>query len=172
MAMVAPEQAIRNADGTLWRDRDGRLWLNPYDKRNWEFVKDVCMWAVDMGFHEIQLDYVRFPDSAQGLERRGVLMPGHEEYGPGAMPSAFGVYGPGIGRQGVPRCRCVWVCDHRPGRYGIGAAPRQLADLVDFICPMVYPSHYSRGSTGSRYLRSTRMRSFTTPWKRRLPTRA
>lgn len=144
MAMVAPEQAIRNADGTLWRDRDGRLWLNPYDKRNWEFVKDVCMWAVDMGFHEIQLDYVRFPDSAQGLERRGVLMPGHEEYeSRGDAIAAFLEYmGQALEGKAYLGADVFGFVTIAQDDMGIGQRLEQLADLVDFICPMVYPSHY------------------------------
>ena len=80
LANLKPEQAIRNADGSLWRDRDGRLWLNPYDERNWEFIRDIALWACEMGFDEVQLDYVRFPDSARGLEQTSVLMPGFDKY--------------------------------------------------------------------------------------------
>ena len=144
MAMAAPGQAIRNADGTLWRDRDGRLWLNPYDKRNWEFVKDVSMWAVDMGFDEIQLDYVRFPDSAQGLEKKGVLMPGHEEYeSRGDAIAAFLEYmGDALENKAYLSADVFGFVTIAQDDMGIGQRLEQLADLIDFICPMVYPSHY------------------------------
>jgi hypothetical protein len=144
MAAAFPEQAIRNADGSLWRDRDGRLWLNPYDKRNWEFVKDVCLWAADMGFREIQLDYVRFPDSAQGVEKKGVLMPGHDEYeSRGDAIAAFLEYvGEALENKAYLSADVFGFVTIAQDDMGIGQRLEQLADLVDFISPMVYPSHY------------------------------
>jgi len=144
-AKEAPERAIRNADGSLWRDRDGRLWLNPYDKENWEFVRDVSFWALEMGFHEIQLDYVRFPDSAQGLEKTGkVLMPGAEDYETrGDAIAAFLKYldaeleGRAYLSADIFGFVTIAVDD-----MGIGQKLEQVADCVDFISPMVYPSHY------------------------------
>lgn len=144
-ATTAPEAAIRRADGSLWRDRDGRLWLNPYDERNWEFIRDIALWAVDMGFHEIQLDYVRFPDNAQGLERSGaVLMPGADKYETrGDCIAAFLTYmdealeGKAYLSADIFGFATIAVDD-----MGIGHKLEQIADVVDFICPMVYPSHY------------------------------
>ncbi len=144
LATKEPKHAIRNADGSLWRDRDGRLWLNPYDKANWEFVRDVSLWALDMGFHEIQLDYVRFPDSAQGLEATGVLMPGSENYeSRGDAISEFLEYmGQAFEGKGYLSADVFGFVTIAQDDMGIGQKLEQLADSVDFICPMVYPSHY------------------------------
>ena len=144
LAKLRPEQAIRNGDGSLWRDRDGRLWLNPYDKRNWEFIRDISLWAFEMGFHEIQLDYVRFPDSARGLEKSGVLMPGHEEYqSRGDAIKAFLEYMSQELEGKVYLSADVFgFVTIAQDDMGIGQQLEQLAASVDFICPMVYPSHY------------------------------
>ncbi len=144
MARLQPSQAIRNADGSLWKDRDGRLWLNPYDKRNWELIKDISLWALDMGFHEIQLDYVRFPDSAQGLEKTGVLMPGHDEYEcRGDAIAAFLDYmGQVLEGKAYLSADVFGFVTIAQDDMGIGQKLEQLAASVDFICPMVYPSHY------------------------------
>jgi hypothetical protein len=144
MARGTPEQAIRNADGSLWKDRDGRLWLNPYDKRNWEFIRDISLWACEMGFHEIQLDYVRFPDSASGLEKSGVLMPGHEEYeSRGDAIFAFLEYmSQALDGKAYLSADVFGFVTIAQDDMGIGQKLEQLADSVDFICPMVYPSHY------------------------------
>lgn len=144
-ATNAPERAIRRPDGSLWRDRDGRLWLNPYDEQNWEFVRDVALWAVDMGFHEIQLDYVRFPDSAQGLERSGsVLMPGAENYETrGDCIKAFLDYmSEALKDKAYLSADIFGFATIAADDMGIGHKWEQLADSVDFMCPMVYPSHY------------------------------
>lgn len=144
-ARMEPERAIRNADGSLWRAKDGMLWLNPYDRKNWEYVKDVALWALDMGFDEIQLDYVRFPDSSRGMERTSsVLMPGHEEYETrGDAIAAFLDYmDEAIGERAYLAADIFGFVTIAADDMGIGQKLEQIADCVDFICPMVYPSHY------------------------------
>lgn len=144
MAKAHPEQAIRNADGSLWKDRDGRLWLNPYDERNWEFVRDVALWACEMGFDEIQLDYVRFPDSARGLEKSGVLMPGHEKYDSrgDAIADFLKYMKEELEGKAFLSADVFGFVTIAKDDMGIGQNLEQLASTVDFISPMVYPSHY------------------------------
>ena len=55
-----PDQAIQNPNGTAWKDRSGHTWLDPYTKKNWDYIADTVNFALDLGFPEIQLDYVRF----------------------------------------------------------------------------------------------------------------
>ena len=43
-------------------DDKGGAWVNPYDKRVWDYNIAIAREALDMGFHEVQWDYVRFPD--------------------------------------------------------------------------------------------------------------
>ncbi len=143
IATTQPELAIRKTDGSLWKDRDGRLWLNPYDQRNWEHVKNTALWAVDMGFHEIQLDYVRFPDSAAGIES-SVLVPGVENFSNrGQAISEFLDYmyqeleGKALLAADIFGFTTIAVDD-----MGIGQKLEEISDSVDVISPMVYPSHY------------------------------
>jgi hypothetical protein len=142
---TAPERAIRNADGSLWYDRDGRLWLNPYDKKNWEYVKDIALWAVDMGFDEIQLDYVRFPDSAQGLEKTGaVLMPGADDFQDrsDAIVAFLKYMDAALDKRAYFSADIFGFVTIAVDDMGIGQDLEDLAACVDFISPMVYPSHY------------------------------
>lgn len=144
-AKTAHERAIRNADGSLWYDRDGRLWLNPYDQKNWEYVRDVSLWALEMGFDEIQLDYVRFPDSAQGLEKTGlVLMPGASDYPTrGDAIAAFLKYmDAALDKKAYLSADIFGFVTIAVDDMGIGQKLEQVADCVDFISLMVYPSHY------------------------------
>lgn len=138
-----PEQAIRNPSGTLWRDRDSRLWLNPCDERNWQHIRDTAFWAIDMGFHEIQLDYVRFPDSAFGIEA-STLMPGREDYeSRGDVIAAFLDYmSDALEDKAILSADIYGFTTIAVDDMGIGQKLEQVADCVDFISPMVYPSHY------------------------------
>jgi len=140
-----PERSIRYANGSLWYDRDGRLWLNPYDQENWEYIKNVSLWALEMGFDEIQLDYVRFPDGAMGLEKSGgVLLPGSSDFASrGDAIAAFLKYmDEAIGEKAYLAADIFGFVTIAVDDMGIGQKLEQLADCVDFISPMVYPSHY------------------------------
>src|SRR5262245_28797761 len=41
-----------------WRDRSKHTWLDPYNYRNWHYIAAVVDHALELGFPEIQLDYV------------------------------------------------------------------------------------------------------------------
>jgi hypothetical protein len=138
-----PELAIRNQDGSLWKDSDRNLWLNPYDKRNWEHVKETALWAVEMGFHEIQLDYVRFPSGAKGIEEY-TLIPGVDEFeNRGDCIAQFLLYmAEALEDKAYLSADIFGFTTIATDDMGIGQQLEQISDCVDFICPMVYPSHY------------------------------
>ena len=52
----------RKSDGTPWLDKAGRPWLDPHQTGVWDYAVDLAIEAVDLGFSEVQFDYVRFPD--------------------------------------------------------------------------------------------------------------
>ncbi|MBE3518803.1 MAG: hypothetical protein IMW97_00665 [Firmicutes bacterium] len=146
LAAVDPERAIRRPDGALWRDRGGMVWLNPYDLRNWEHIKNICLWAKDMGFHEIQLDYVRFPDNLPKATE-GVIMP--DERGLGSRTAcikAFLKYIDDALKEGdnpvLLSADVFGFTTLAEDDMGIGQKFEEICDVVDFISPMVYPSHY------------------------------
>jgi hypothetical protein len=148
MARHLPDRAIQRRDGGLWRDGGGAYWLDPYNKENWKYVVAVAREAAQLGFREIQFDYVRFPDSgnlaaavypaADGTPFNEVIpaflryaRASLAEYGVEVSVDAFGMV----------------ATD--PGGMGIGQQLEAIAAAkVDYICPMVYPSHYAPGNLG------------------------
>ena len=64
LANAKLEWAIRRkADPAApWRDKKGNPWLDPHQDGPWRYAADLACEAVDLGFSEIQFDYVRFPD--------------------------------------------------------------------------------------------------------------
>ena len=52
--------AIKNKDGSLYRDNNGECWINPYEKEVWDYLIEVSTKAAEVGFMEIQFDYIRF----------------------------------------------------------------------------------------------------------------
>ncbi len=69
-----PEFSIVNSgSGTLF-SHNGSYWPSAYQRDVWEFNVKLAIEAVkEMGFNEIQFDYVRFPDRTFRLEESGAM---------------------------------------------------------------------------------------------------
>jgi len=148
LAAAHPERAVQDTAGGPWVDGKGTIWLNPYDTAVWDYHVDIAREVVGMGFPEIQWDYVRFPDApksqlarahfpgAEGRTRaqaiRELLAYTRQELGDGVEITAD-VFG---------------VTTSASADVGIGQVWEEFIDVVDVALPMVYPSHYWRGSFG------------------------
>ncbi len=147
-----PERAVQTADGQVWKDRAGNTWLDPYNKENWEYLGEIVDFALEAGFPEIQLDYVRFPSEGK---MSTMHFPSKELYGdsdsePAQVIRAFAAF---IKRrveakQGVLSADLFGIISSGDSDQGIGQRLSAVYDSFDLICPMVYPSHYAKGEYG------------------------
>ena len=65
--------AIKNNNGAPF-SHNGSYWPSAYNRFVWEFNVELGKEAItDIGFNEIQFDYVRFPDRTTKLEKEGVI---------------------------------------------------------------------------------------------------
>ena len=68
-----PECAITDPEGQPLK-LSGEYWPTPYSRTAWQYKVDLAVEAVElMGFHEIQFDYVRFPDLTSRYEKAGTI---------------------------------------------------------------------------------------------------
>ena len=68
-----PEHAIAHTDGRP-RKLSGAYWPSPCSREAWQYKVDLAVEAAElMGFHEIQFDYVRFPDNTGRHEKAGTI---------------------------------------------------------------------------------------------------
>ena len=67
LAEKKPEWSLHLADGSLYRDRQGMAWVDPYRKEVWDYLVEVGTEAKEAGFDEVQFDYIRF--STEGTMR-------------------------------------------------------------------------------------------------------
>jgi len=73
-AMDHPENAITNAKTGKLYLHSNTYWPSPYKRGVWEFNVELAKEAVkEMGFNEIQFDYVRFPDRTSVDEKNGTI---------------------------------------------------------------------------------------------------
>ncbi|HEV2529793.1 MAG TPA: putative glycoside hydrolase [Thermomicrobiales bacterium] len=145
-----PEYAVKDErDGSSWRNADGVAWVNAFNEPLWDANIELALEAIALGFDEIQYDYVRFPSDGDlsvadfGLDysqeaREGAITGFIARSSEAIRPTgaklaidAFGIIG-------------LWDDDQ-----GIGQRLVQLAPLVDYLCLMIYPSHYELGNIRS-----------------------
>jgi hypothetical protein len=150
-ATMRPDLAIKTTSRTVWRDRAGNAWLNPYNRESWEYVLSIAEEAVEYGFDEIQFDYVRFPtDGNRKIIDYGQA--GKDEAMEDAI-AAFLKYATGrLNRKGV----CVSAdifgqVTTNTNDMGLGQQLEKLAISTNVLSPMVYPSHYYPGVYGVPY---------------------
>lgn len=73
LAQNKPEWAIQQKNGKPWKDPKGLLWVDPYRQEVWDYTIQVAKEVAQLGFDEIQFDYVRFPDHPKRLNREAIF---------------------------------------------------------------------------------------------------
>lgn len=151
-SMVAeqhPDLAIRSTEtGEAWRDQNGVAWVNPMKQELWAANTELAVEAANLGFDEIQFDYVRFPtdgdlstmdfgaDSTEANREKTIT--GFVDYAwqrliPTGAKLSADIFG-----------YTLMVQDD----LGIGQNARLLESHLDYLSPMVYPSHYGEAFRG------------------------
>lgn len=136
--------------GKPFTNNDGLIWASPHDRNLWEYNIEVSKEAIDAGFNEIQFDYVRFPASDGGkldkhLDYRNekeeskpatiqnYLKYAREELSPKKAYISADVYG---------------LVGSVEDDMSLGQYWEAVSNIVDYICPMMYPSHYANNTYG------------------------
>jgi hypothetical protein len=145
LARERPALAIRRTDGSIWTTSAGLGWVNPYDERVWKYNLDIAEAAVKAGFDEIMFDYVRFP--TDGDVSTAVFEPRRSEPRSRTISRFLEYARSRLEPAGARVSAAVFGLSATRGM-GIGQKPRRLAEHLDAIYPMVYPSHYGSGEYG------------------------
>ena len=140
-----PELAVHDSSGGVWHDRKRNAWLNPYRKENWDYNVDLALDALKHGFKEIQFDYVRFPTDGKMSEMTFPGQPAgsmHEDQIAAFLKYAHDkIHAAG----GWVSADVFGLTSMVLNDEGIGQKFVKVVENVDYLCPMVYPSHYAHG---------------------------
>jgi len=150
LAEAKPEWAIRRQDDPTrpWLDRGGKPWLDPHRSEIWTYAADLAREAVALGFSEVQLDYVRFPDE-QRLVREATFPLAAGRTRAEVIREQLGVTRDSLRDTGVPFTIDVFgLTTSDTTDMGIGQRWETFVDRADAVLPMMYPSHYAPGSYG------------------------
>ncbi|WP_455615864.1 putative glycoside hydrolase [Eisenbergiella sp.] len=149
LAENRPELALHNQDGSIFRDKSGLAWVNPYSRGVWEYLMEIAAQAVAVGFDEIQFDYIRFStDSGMSEVDFGPEAAGRDKEGTITEFTAYAAQA--LHQLGVPVSADVYgiIIDSELDASIVGQDYYEMAKYLDYISPMVYPSHYGPGNLG------------------------
>jgi hypothetical protein len=147
LATARPELAVKTPSGGTWTDRENLAWVDPFHKEVWDYNIRIAVEAAQLGFDEIQFDYVRFPDSRSPRFSQpsteasrvnaiaGFLKEASNRLQPYNVFTAADIFG--------------YVCWNLNDT-DIGQKLEPLAAAVDYLSPMLYPSGFQFGIPGVR----------------------
>lgn len=146
------ELALKNKDGTLYRDNNGEGWINPYNTQIWDYIIEVSAKTAEIGFMEIQFDYIRFSTGrgmsevdfgplAEEKTKEDIILEftqyAYEQLKPLGVFVSADVYGT--------------IISSSIDAGLVGQNYVEMARYLDYICPMIYPSHFGPGNYGVEY---------------------
>ncbi len=135
-----------SSSDSLWLDRAGLAWIDPSAKESWDYNIAVAREASELGFDEINLDYTRFPSDGDtqdmsfplwdGSTQKHLVIREFFEYLRSRLPSvklSVDLFG---------------LSTVNYDDLGVGQIIGDAFEYFDYVCPMVYPSHYAAGFQG------------------------
>jgi hypothetical protein len=146
VATARPELAIHTNDGGLFKDREGLSWTDPFNEQVRAYNIAIAVEAAKAGFDEVQFDYVRFPDSANKLKVSG---PTDEAGRVKAITSFLEEAHKALVPYNVFQSVDIFGYDSwNKNDTGIGQQLEEIAQVADYLCPMLYPSGFQYGIPG------------------------
>ncbi len=149
VAEARPDLAVHDINGGLWVNVQGVGWVSAFHEELWQANIDLAVELIERGFDEVQYDYVRFPSDGDlstadfGQEYTAetreaaiteFMRRSHEAIGAAGGYLAADLFG------------FVTIMDDE--QY-IGQRFSSLAPHLDFVCMMIYPSHFEEGNIAS-----------------------
>ena len=147
-ARVHPDWTMRRQDNSIWRDKLGLAWVNPYNRELWKYNIGLGEELAKMGFGEIQFDYIRFPEPYPSLPKQ--VFPGSDGVSkPDILAAFLKEANSRYDKLGVRTTADIFgLVTTVNGALEVGQWWEKISPQVDVVLPMVYPSHYPRGSFG------------------------
>ncbi|MEJ2560846.1 MAG: putative glycoside hydrolase, partial [Anaerolineae bacterium] len=145
LSLRRPLRMRGSEGGGVWHDWEDRAWVDPFVQSTWEYNADLAEEAACRGFDEIQLDYVCFPTPSQegtpcflqplSRETRVAVIAAFLSYIRGRLAPlhvriAANVFG--------------YTCWRKDDML-IGQDIERMAQHLDVLCPILYPSTFESG---------------------------
>ncbi len=148
-AKAYPEKAIVHKGTNNLFMHKGTYWASPYDRDLWEYNIAIAEEAADMGFNEIQFDYVRFP-ATSGSQDKGLDFHNDKEETKSEAIHHFlkEAYARLSKKHVYLTADFFGYVATAYDDQNIGQHWETVVNVVDYSAPMVYPSHYGENNFG------------------------
>lgn len=120
----------------------GEHWVDPFSEDVWAYNVEIAREAAERGFDEIQFDYIRFPTDGTNLQ-----------------DAFYPARAPGMSQDDALESFLRYARERIDAPIGVdiygangwyrsgtrtGQNVEMLANYVDVVCPMLYPSHFEQ----------------------------
>ncbi len=144
-----PELAVKkgSATSTVWGDHKGIPWIDASARPHWDYLVAIAKEAHEIGFDEINFDYIRFPSDGN---MKDIYYPwsGSQEKSE-VMRSFFEHLSNELKPEGIVISADLFgMTTTNTDDLNIGQVLEYALPYFDYIAPMVYPSHYPKGFMG------------------------
>ena len=149
MTKKMPAWAItKKSDGTVWKDTKGLSYLDPANTDVYAYTTAIAQEAYNDGFDEINFDYVRYPSDGDIKNINYHITPGKTRAD--NLESFFKYASTELKKTDpiVLSADLFGLTTENTDDMGIGQMWEKALPYFDYLCPMVYPSHYATGYMG------------------------
>lgn len=155
LTKVEPELALhKKSDGAVWKDKKGLAFLDPANKDVWDYNVALAGASYELGFDEINFDYIRYPSDGNIKDINYKLVTKADgttttraeniEAFMKVVNEELRIKYPDI----KTSADLFGLVTTETTDMGIGQILEKALPHFDYIGPMIYPSHYAKGEYG------------------------
>lgn len=147
LVKARPDLAVQSvAKKGVWADYKGLGWVDPASQEVWDYTVSLARDAASRGFDEINFDYVRFPSDG---DLQDMKFPIWDKQTPQRqiLRNFFAYLRANLFDVRISVDLFGLATSSRDD-LGIGQIIEDAYEYFDYVCPMVYPSHYANGYRG------------------------
>jgi len=148
MATLRPDLAVqKSSDGSTWKDNKGLSFTNPAKKEVWDYHVALAKESYNLGFDELNFDYIRFPSDGP---MKDISFPGVNGRSKAEVIETFFSYlHSALKDTGMKTSADLFgMTTTNTDDLNIGQVWERTLPYFDYVMPMVYPSHYPRNFNG------------------------
>jgi len=150
-----PDEAVQSSKGGIWKNYGGLSFVDVGSRPFWDYIVRLSEVSYkQMGFDELNFDYVRFPSDgplseavythSKGISKEDAVEAFFTYLHTQLQPEGSK---PGVDAPLISTDLFGMVSSHRDD-LGIGQVLERAMPYFDYIDPMMYPSHYPKGFDG------------------------
>ncbi|MFA6146388.1 MAG: putative glycoside hydrolase [Patescibacteria group bacterium] len=151
LAQKNPALALKNGqNGQIWKDNKGLSWVDPASEEVWAYNIELAKEVFAQGFDEVNFDYIRFPSDGK---ISNITYPFWDNKTPkNEVIKKFFEYQnkelTNLGPTSVDLFGMTFWHTADESDMNIGQRLEDALPYFDFICPMLYPSHFPNDFNG------------------------